>query len=156
MSSAVVPDVTVPPMPKTMVSDIMTDVVETLQMGDTLAMAREQIERGGIHHLPVVDGDEHVIGLVTYHRILQAWISHGDPNQESLAQVAGEIPIDMLMEKDVLTVEVDTTAAEAARLLERHTFGSLPVTKNERLVGIVTERDFLHFALRYLETETGD
>jgi len=29
-----------------MVSDIMTDVVETLQMGDTLAMAREQIERG--------------------------------------------------------------------------------------------------------------
>ena len=141
-------------MPITMVSDIMTDVVETLQMGDTLAMARQQIERGGIHHLPVVDAEEHVIGLVTYHRILEAWISHGDPNEESLAQVAGEIPIDMLMEKDVLTVEVDTTAAEAARLLEKHKFGSLPVTKNEKLVGIVTERDFLHFALRYLETET--
>jgi CBS domain-containing protein len=102
----------------------------------------------------VVDADEHVIGLVTYHRILEAWISHGDPNQESLAQVAGEIPIDMLMEKDVLTVEVDTTAAEAGKLLEKHKFGSLPVTKNEKLVGIVTERDFLHFALRYLETET--
>ena len=79
--------------------------------------------------------------LVTYHRILEAWISHGDPNQESLAQVAGEIPIDMLMEKDVLTVEVETTAAEAGTLLEKHKFGSLPVTRNEKLVGIVTERD---------------
>jgi CBS domain-containing membrane protein len=136
-----------------MVGDIMTDVVETLQVGDTLAMARAQIERGGIHHLPVVDGDEHVIGLITYHRILETWISHGHPNTESLAQIAADVPVDMIMEKNVLTVDVETTAAEAARLLVTNKFGCLPVTKNEKLVGIVTAADFLHFALRYFEEE---
>ncbi|HET6149736.1 MAG TPA: CBS domain-containing protein [Polyangia bacterium] len=137
----------------TRVRDIMTDIVETLRIGDTLAMAREQIERGGIHHLPVIDDEEHVIGLITYHRILEAWISHGDPNAESVAQVASEIPVDMLMEKNVLTVDADDTAAEAARLIEANKFGCLPVTSKEKLVGIVTATDLVHLALRYLERE---
>jgi CBS domain-containing membrane protein len=137
----------------TTVKDIMTGIVETLRVGDTLAMARRQIERGGIHHLPVIDADEHVIGLLTYHRILEAWISHGHPNTESIAQVAGDVPVDMLMEKNVLTVDAESPAAEAARLLETNKFGSLPVTSDDKLVGIVTAGDFVHLALRYLEEE---
>lgn len=131
----------------------MTDVVETLQVGDTLAMARQQIERGGIRHLPVVDADEHVIGLITYHRILEAWISHGHPDTESASQVASDVPVDMLMEKNVLTVDVDATAVEAARLIETNRFGSLPVTEDEKLVGIITAGDLVHIAVRYLEDE---
>jgi CBS domain-containing membrane protein len=137
----------------TTVKDIMTDVVETLRVGDTLAMARQQIERGGIRHLPVIDEDEHVIGLITSHRILEAWLSHGHPNTESAAQIAGDVVIDMLMEKNVLTIDVETSAAEAARLLEVNKFGSLPVTKVDKLVGIVTAGDFVRFALRHFEKE---
>ncbi len=140
-------------MPITTVKDIMTEIVETLRVGDTLAMARQQIERGGIHHLPVIDDDEHVIGLITYHRILEAWLSHGHPNTESVGEVAGDVPIDMLMEKDVVTVDAKTTAAEAARLIETTRFGSLPVTKDEKLVGIVTAGDFVRFARRHFEAE---
>jgi len=138
----------------TRVKDIMTDVVETLRVGDTLATARRQIERGGIHHLPVIDADERVIGLITYHRILEAWISHGHPNTEFIADVAGDVPVDMLMEKDVLTVDSETTAEEAARLLDRYKVGSLPVTKDEKVVGIITAGDFVRLALRYLEAES--
>ena len=140
-------------MPITTVKDIMTDIVQTLRVGDTLAMARRQIERGGVHHLPVIDDDEHVIGLITYHRILEAWLSHGRPNTESVAEVAGDIPVDMLMEKDVVTVEPKTGAAEAARLIETNRFGSLPVTKDDKLVGIVTAGDFVRFARRHFEAE---
>jgi CBS domain-containing protein len=140
-------------MPITTVKDIMTEIVETLQVGDTLATARRQIERGGIHHLPVVDADEHVIGLITYHRIVEAWLSHGHPNSESVAEVAGDIPIDMLMEKNVVTIEAKAPAAEAARLLETNRFGSLPVTKDDKLVGIVTAGDFVRFAQRHFAAE---
>ena|SRR5450432_3165159 len=137
----------------TTVRDIMTDVVETLRVGDTLATARRQIERGGIRHLPVIDDDEHVIGLVTSHRILETWLSHGHPNTESSAQLAGEVVVDMLMEKNVLTVDVASPAADAARLLEINKFGSLPVTKDDKLVGIVTVGDFVRFALQHFEEE---
>ena len=140
-------------MPITTVKDIMTEIVQTLRVGDTLAMARRQFERGGVHHLPVIDDDERVIGLITYHRLLEAWLSHGRPNTESVAEVAGDIPVDMLMEKDVVTVEPKTTAAEAARLIETNHFGSLPVTKDDKLVGIVTAGDFVRFAQRHFEAE---
>ncbi len=140
-------------MPITTVKDIMTEIVQTLRVGDTLAMARRQIERGGVHHLPVIDEDEHVVGLITYHRLLEAWLSHGRPNTESVAEVAGDIPVDMLMEKDVVTVEPETPAAEAARLIASNRFGSLPVTKDDKLVGIVTAGDFVRFAQRHFEAE---
>ena len=140
-------------MRTTKVKDIMSDVVETLQAGDTLATARRQLELGKIHHLPVVDADEHVIGLVTYHRILEAWIAQDGAPVGSGAPAPEAMAVESVMEKDVLTVDQETSAAEAARLLDGNRFGSLPVTVDEKLVGIVTAADFLRVALRYLERE---
>jgi CBS domain-containing protein len=40
----------------------VSETPNTLSVGDTLATARRQLERGRIRHLPVVDGDERVIG----------------------------------------------------------------------------------------------
>lgn len=140
-------------MPITIVREIMSPVVETLSVGDTLAAARHQLKRGRIRHLPVVDGNERVVGLITHRRILEAWVSHGHPNEEKLEQVARDVPIEMLMEKDVRTVEPTTPAAEAAALLESHKFGCLPVVERGKLVGILTEADFVRFARRYFEWE---
>jgi CBS domain-containing membrane protein len=140
-------------MATTTVKEIMTSPVEVLHIGDTLANARLQIARGRIRHLPVVDGDERLVGLITHRRVLEAWVSHGHPNEESPAVVARDVPVEMLMEKDVLTVDPETSAAEAARLLETYKFGCLPVVARGKLVGIVTEADFVHFAERYFAWE---
>lgn len=137
----------------TTVEEIMTPVVETLSIGDTLATARRQLERGRIRHLPVVDGGERVIGLITHRRILEAWVSHGHPDTEDAKVVARDIPIEMLMEKNVQTVPRDLPAAKAAAILESNKFGCLPVVDGGKLVGIVTEADFVRFARRYLEWE---
>jgi CBS domain-containing protein len=140
-------------MRTTTVSEIMTDVVETLRVGDTLAMARRQIERSGIHHLPVIDADEHVIGLITYHRVLEAEIGRGQASVDSGGELRRNVLVETVMEKDVLTVDAETSAAEAARLLNNNKFGSLPVTKDEKLVGIITAGDFVRVAMRFLEKE---
>ena len=137
----------------TTVREIMTSVVEVLGVGDTLAAARRQLARGRIRHLPVVDGNERVVGLVTHRRILESWVSHGHPDQELPGRVARDVPIEMIMQKDVLTVDPATTAAEAARLLESFKLGCLPVVEHGKLVGIVTEADFVRFARRYFEWE---
>jgi len=137
----------------TTVKEIMTSVVEVLGIGDTLAAARKQIARGRIRHLPVVDGSEHLVGLITHRRILESWVSHGHPNDESRGEVERDVPVEMVMEKDVLTVDPATAAAEAARLLEILKLGCLPVVEHGKLVGIVTEADFVRFARRYFEWE---
>ena len=140
-------------MPITTVKELMTDVVETLRVGDTLATARQRIALGRIRHLPVVDGEERLVGLITHRRILEAWVSHGHPNEESVADVASTVPVEMLMDKDVLTVDPETSAARAAGLLEAYKFGCLPVVDRGKLVGIVTEADFVRFAKRFFEWE---
>jgi CBS domain-containing protein len=47
------------------------------------------------------------------------------------------------MSKAVITVRPERDANEAARILLEHRIGALPVVDGERLVGIVTETDFV-------------
>jgi CBS domain-containing protein len=115
---------------KTLVKDIMASPVEFLE----------------------VDGEQRLIGLVTHRKLLGAWVSHGDPTHERPRAIAREIPVDMLMETDVVTIAPDAPAADAARIIEKRKVGCLPVVDQERkLVGIVTEADFVRFARKLFE-----
>jgi CBS domain-containing membrane protein len=135
-----------------LVKDLMTPVVAVLSIGDSLAAARKQLERGHIRHLPVVDGQNRLVGLLTHRNIIGAWLSHGRPDRETPETMAGDVPVEMVMERDVLTVDPTTTAARAAELLETYKFGCLPVVDAQhRLVGIITEADFVHLVREYLE-----
>ena len=98
----------------TQVKDIMTEVVEALRVGDSLDLADRIMRVGRIRHLPVVDGDERLVGLVTHRTLLAAWVSHGSPGSERVSDVARDIPIEMVMVKDVLTTTPDAPAADAA------------------------------------------
>jgi CBS domain-containing membrane protein len=138
-------------MTKLLVRNIMTTPVEFLSVGDSLDLARHLMKAGRIRHLPVIDGDERLIGLITHRKLLAAWVSHGDPKHEKPREIAREIPVDMLMETDVVTIGPDAPAAEAARLLETWKIGCLPVVDGGKLVGIVTEADFVRFARKLLE-----
>lgn len=139
-------------MTKTLVRDIMSSPVEFLEVGDSLDLARHLMNAGRIRHLPVVDGEQRLIGLVTHRKLLGAWVSHGDPGHERPRAIAREIPVDMLMETDVLSIGPNAPAAEAARVIETRNVGCLPVVdEKRRLVGIVTEADFVRFARKLFE-----
>jgi CBS domain-containing membrane protein len=131
----------------------MSSPVEVLQVGDTLDLARRLMKAGRIRHLPVIDGDQHLIGLVTHRKLLGAWVSHGDPAHERPGDVARTIPVEMLMENDVITTWPEAPASDAAHLIERHKIGCLPVLDDGKVVGIVTEADFVRFARKYFERE---
>jgi CBS domain-containing protein len=139
-------------MTKTLVRDIMSSPVEFLEMGDSLDLARHLMRAGRIRHLPVVDGEQRLIGLVTHRKLLSIWASHGDPSHERPRAIAREIPVDMVMETDVVSIGANAPAAEAARLIETRKIGCLPVvTEDGVLVGIVTEADFVHFARKFFD-----
>lgn len=138
-------------MKKMLVRDVMSSPVEFLSVGDSLDLARHLMKAGHIRHLPVIDGDERLIGLVTHRKLLSAWVSHGDPRHERPREIAREIPVDMLMETKVVTISPDAPAVEAARQIEGRKIGCLPVVAAGKLVGIVTEADFVRLARRLLQ-----
>ena len=57
------------------------------------------------------------------------------------------------MSTDIVTVAPETRTVEAIQLMRKHRVGCLPVVKDGRLVGIVTEYDFLVIAGQLLEEE---
>lgn len=139
----------------TTVREIMTTPVVTLGIGDTLLFADRLMKLGRIRHLPVVDDQMNLVGLLTHRMILGAWLDRGAPGTlgADRVDVAQSVPVEMLMEKSVRTISPDAPAADAAEIIERHKFGCLPVVDNGKLVGILTEADFLKFARKYLEEE---
>jgi len=51
--------------------------------------------------------------------------------------------ISEIMTKDVISLSVDDTVEHAAGLMKEHDIGSIPVSTNEKIVGIVTDRDII-------------
>jgi CBS domain-containing protein len=100
---------------------------------DSIERATREMVLGEIRHLPVVDRERRLIGVLSQRDVAAASGLH--------AQVRD------LMATDVLAVAPDTLAHQAAYLMLHHRIGSLPVTDAEgRLCGIVTESDFVRAA----------
>lgn len=137
----------------TRVAELMTRDVITLEAQESLLLAQDIMELGRIRHLPVVDG-RRLVGLVTHRDLLSASLSSLEACAAEDESRKSHIFVRDVMRRDVRTVGPDTPAIEAARVMVEHKFGCLPVVDSDhRLVGILSEADFLRLAARLLEEE---
>jgi acetoin utilization protein AcuB len=100
------------------------------------------MEQQKVRHLPVVDKSGNMVGLVTEDDLLQA-----EPSDATLLSVweihslLTKVKVKDVMVKDVITTTEDMPIEEAASLLLDHKIGCLPVMRQGKLVGIITESD---------------
>jgi acetoin utilization protein AcuB len=127
-----------------LVADAMTPRPVTVPPDATVAAALSQLRRGRFRHLPVVAADE-LVGVVAQ-RDLEA--PPGAPPEA--AEALADRPVAEVMSDHPVTVWPDEPVEVAAGLLREHGIGCLPVTSEERLVGIVTESDLFAVLLRLL------
>jgi CBS domain-containing membrane protein len=134
------------------VKDLMTTDLFTLRRTDTLASARSIMELGRIRHIPIVDDQTRFIGLVTHRDILSATVSKlADIDAGTQDELDASIPILSIMRTDVRHTHPDTELKQAAAVLLEHKYGCLPVLEDERLVGILTEADFLNLTISLMQ-----
>ena len=124
-----------------LVEDLMSTSLITLHHTDTVGAAIRLMGDAAIHHLPVIDAHDHVIGLLSDRDLFRGLAGSFDPSS----------PIATLMTREVRRVQPSTLAADATRLMIEHGISSLPV-ENEQgvLIGILTSRDVLEAAERSL------
>lgn len=129
------------------VSDVMTADPVTVLPTDNLAHVYELMNGRSIRHLPVVNGDGELVGLISHRDLVRVALFAFDdlPFTEQKTFLA-ETAAHEAMTTDPDTVEPGTPVAEAARLLFENKFGCLPVVEGTRLVGILTEADFVKLA----------
>ncbi len=127
---------------------IMSTNLITVPPSATLAEARTLMQSNRIHHLPVTD-DEDLVGLITITNVLAATDSFLRDDRNRIH--ANEIIVGDVMVKDVATVDVNASLRQAALFLEKHQIGCLPVMDDGKMVGIITETDFVAVAINLLE-----
>ena len=128
---------------------IMSTDLITVPPAETLETVRSKMRDNRIHHLPVVDEDEHLVGLVTLTDVLAASDSVlRDPENR---MQPNEIVVRDIMVTDVATVDEHASLRQAALFLEKHRIGCLPVVTDGKLRGIITDTDFVGVAINLLE-----
>ncbi|MCG3173559.1 MAG: hypothetical protein GMKNLPBB_01756 [Myxococcota bacterium] len=134
------------------VRDIMSNQVITLSEDEDLGLAEEVMKLGRIRHLPVTRGGE-LRGLVTHRDLLRASISSlADMDDDARRTVLRRVRVSDIMNRDVHSVSPDMKLIDVCREMISHKYGCLPVVEDGRVIGIVTEADFVKLALDILLT----
>lgn len=129
------------------VSDWMTEEVLAVEVFDSIGIARQLMAKHRINQLPVLENDV-LVGIVTDRDLRDAYPSSMviDRGKE-IDRFADSFTVEEVMTHNIFTVRPETPLAKAVNLLRRHRIGSLPVVKNNKLVGIITRSDILDFVL---------
>jgi acetoin utilization protein AcuB len=120
----------------------MTKYPLTIGPEESLSDAHKYMHDEKIRHLPVVRSDEKMVGLIAEDDLLKA-----EPSSATALSVweihylLMEVKVKAVMVKDVITTTEDTPIEEAAHLMLENKIGCLPVMRDDKLVGIITESD---------------
>ena len=123
-----------------------TDLV-TANEDDTVDLVLSMMKWRRVRHIPVEDSDNRLVGLITYRSLIRYLHKYLDSATRS------PIAIREMMKKDVATVSSTTTSLAAIEMLRKENISCLPVVDDGKLVGIITEHDFLRIAEQFLYSE---
>lgn len=94
-------------------------------------------------HLPVVDDEDRIVGLVSERDLACAQYNAVATASDGSESSIHTKRVEQVMARQVLTIEKFESPEIALRAMVAHAFHSVPVTENGRLVGIITSSDFL-------------
>jgi CBS domain-containing protein len=125
------------------VAQLMSEKVITALPKTTIFEVEKTMATEGFRRLPIVSGGR-VVGIITAMDIIRffgcgeafAYLRSG-----TIIQVLNN-PALQIATKTVVTVEPDLDVGQAAKVMREKNIGAMPVVQNEKLVGIITERDF--------------
>ena len=123
---------------------MVTDLF-TVHEDEPIELVAFLMDKQNIRHVLVEDDAHRLAGLVSYRSILRLVANAGTPGTSETD------PVSSVMEVNPVTVSPETPTLEAIETMRAHKVSALPVEKNGKLVGVVTERDFLPIAYELLE-----
>lgn len=125
------------------VRDIMSEKIVTISADDRLSTVEDIMTLGRVRHMPVVRGGR-LVGVVSERDLLRASLSNlnalGNDERRAFLQA---VEIRRVMSAPPVVIHPDATPEEAALVMAEKKIGCLPVVDGEKLVGIVTETDFV-------------
>lgn len=132
-----------------LVEEIMKERVITLSPDETIETALKLLQEHHIRHIPIINDSNQVIGIVSDRDVRDASPStfEKDTDREELKN-----PIKSIMTTPVTTVHPLDFVEEVASIFYEQEFACVPVTRDDKLVGIITEKDMLYTLIQLTGT----
>jgi len=125
--------------------DLMNPAVRTVYANQDIEDVEFCMKMASFHHLPVLDDDQKLVGVVSERDIAYALAD----------KTKARTPISSIMQSDVITVPPTMPADEIISLMIEKRIGCVPVLDTAgTIAGILTETDFLHLALAHVREKS--
>jgi len=125
----------------------MTESVHTVNTAQKPSEVRRLLSENPFRHLPVVDGDK-LVGIIGNTDLMEICFQHYGTDERTVdAVLDNQFKIVDIMQTKVVKIHRKQTVREARQLLSAGKFNSLPVVDGDKLVGIVTSTDLIHYLL---------
>ncbi|MEE9270563.1 MAG: CBS domain-containing protein [Candidatus Krumholzibacteria bacterium] len=129
------------------VEQVMATDLFTVHPEDLVDLAANLMDWEHIRHVPVEDNEGKLVGLISHRQLLRL-VGRG------MKTGAEPVAVRELMTSDPLTIGPQAGSLEAIEIMRKNRVSCLPVVKDDnKLVGIVTEVDFINAAARLLEEQ---
>jgi len=127
------------------ISRVMTKNPVYVHPDASVTEVRSLMDREKISHLPVLDKNNTLTGIVTRKDLIKASPSGATTlDMYEISYLLTKMKIAEIMEKKVITVDENEVVEEAALLMADKNIGCLPVMRGSLLVGIITDTDLFH------------
>ncbi|WP_322508252.1 CBS and ACT domain-containing protein [Anaerolinea sp.] len=138
-----------------LVKERMSHPVLTITPDVPVQEALARMRKDKVRRYPVVDKKGKLIGIVTDSDLMNASPSEATTlSVWEINYLLSRITVERVMTRDLITVTEDTTVEEAARIMADNKIGGLPVLRDNRLVGIITETGLFKIFLEMLGART--
>lgn len=127
------------------VEQYMVTDLRTVNEDEPIDLVANLMDWNHVHHIPVEDNDHRLVGLVSHRPLLRFLAS------DEARRADGPIATRQVMARDLITVGPGTGTLEAIDLMRKHGISCLPVVQDDRLIGLITEHDFMRVARVLLE-----
>ncbi|NBC26919.1 MAG: CBS domain-containing protein [Bacteroidetes bacterium] len=128
-----------------LVEEFMTTDLFTVQKDDIIELVANLIDWRHIRYVPVEDDSKHLVGLVSMRMVFREYnnVIHEKGKASSSVQD--------VMIKNPITIHPEASILKAVDIMDSQKIGCLPVVKNNRLVGIITEQNYMTITKRLLK-----
>ena len=121
-----------------------TDLV-TVEQSEPVDLVANLMVWNNIRHVMVEDAENHLVGMVSQRALIKLVGTYHPEHRE------GPLPVAEIMKREPVTVTPETSTVEAIDIMRRNRWSCLPVIKDDRLVGVVTETQLMAIAGQLLE-----
>ncbi|WP_136482728.1 CBS domain-containing protein [Cognatitamlana onchidii] len=115
-----------------LVKHIMSSDIFSVGKKDSVDLVINIMKWKNIHHMPVINSDRELLGLISSTDV-DAYLAQDKVPHNSVSK---------LMQTSIVTIDQYDSVKNAKDLMQKHNFRSLPVVKNNKLVGLITSNDF--------------